>query len=392
MDPLRNPYTPGAGISPPALVGRDRELERFDIAAQRLMLGRSARSVMLTGLRGVGKTILLREFARIAEGHGWAHQHHEALIQGTVPFPRVMARLVRQAILRISAGERFADRAQRALGVLKAFQVQWKLPGAGDLMVGIDPEMGWADSGLLDHDLADLFTEVGELARDRGLGALFTIDEAQYLPKGDLSALITALHRIAQEQLPLLVAIAGLPSLVAAAADARSYSERLFEFRVINSLTPAEAGSALSEPSEAEGVRWHPEALEQVVSLTEGYPYFLQEFGKQAWDVAEGPDEITSDDTAVAIPLAIDELDTGFYRVRIDRTTDAERAYLAAMASLGSGPYRSGRVAAAMGKSTTQVSPHRNALIRKGLCYSVRHGTVAFSVPKFDDFVRRDLR
>lgn len=392
MDPVRNPYTPGAGIPPPALVGRDRELDGFDVAVRRLELGRSARSLMLTGLRGVGKTILLGEFARIAEGYGWAYQRHEATLRGTVPFPRIVARLARKAILHLSAGQRLADRTQRAFGVLKAFQVRWQLPGAGELMVGIDPEEGWADSGLLDHDLADLFTEVGALAGSRGLGVLFTIDEAQYLSKDDLSALITGLHRISQEQLPFLAAIAGLPSLVGRAADARSYSERLFEFRDINSLTATEAGAALSEPSQDEGVRWHPEALERVVSVTERHPYFLQEFGKQAWDVAEGPDEILPRDIAIAVPLAIDELDTGFYRARIDRTTDAERAYLVAMASLGSGPYRSGRVAAVMGKSTTQVSAHRNALIRKGLCYSVRHGTIAFSVPKFDDFVRRELQ
>lgn len=392
MDPVRNPYTPGAGIPPPALVGRDLELDGFDIAIQRLAAGRSARSLMLTGLRGVGKTILLGEFARIAEGYGWAHGRHEAALAGTVPLPRIMARLVRKAILRLSAGQRLADRTQRALRVLKAFQVRWKLPGAGDLLVGIDPEHGWADSGLLDHDLADLFVEVGELARSRGLGVLFTIDEAQYLSKQDLSALIIGLHRIGQEQLPLLAAIAGLPSLMGMASDARTYSERLFEFRRVNSLTDEAAGDALSEPSRVEGVRWHPEALARVVSATERYPYFLQEFGRQAWDVAEGPDEILPADIAVAEPLAIDELDTGFYRSRIDRTTDAERAYLAAMASLGSGPYRSGQVAAAMGKSTTQVSAHRNALIRKGLCYSAQHGHIAFSVPKFDDFVRRELQ
>ena len=258
-------------------------------------------------------------------------------------------------------------------------------------MVGIDPEVGWADSGLLDEDLTDLLVEVGKLAGSRGVGALFTVDEAQYLPREYLSALITGLHRIGQQQLPLMAAVAGLPSLVGEVAEARTYSERLFHFRVINSLSPDEAATALSKPSEAEGVRWDPAALEQVVAVTEGYPYFLQEFGKQAWDVADGPDQITPSDVSVAIPIAIDELDTGFYRARMDRTTGAERAYLAAMASLGSGPYRSGEVAAAMGKSTTQVGSHRNSLIRKGLCYSARHGVIAFSVPKFDDFVRREL-
>jgi len=389
MDPVRNPYSPGAGSPPPALVGRNSELEAFDVAVQRLALGRSARSLMLTGLRGVGKTVLLREFGQIAKGHGWIHQQIEATED--LRFSEAMAMLVRKALLRLSAGQRLADRGRRAFGVLKSFQVRWNLPEGGDITVGIDPVPGLADSGLLDDDLAGLFIEVGELAKDRGVGVLFTIDEIQYLPKEHLAALIVGLHRVSQEQLPFMVAGAGLPSLPALAGEAKSYAERLFTFIVIDSLAPAEAHDALATPAEAEGISWHSDALDSVVDAAEGYPYFLQEFGKQAWDVASGPDTISEGDVEAAIPIAINELDTGFFRVRINRTTDSERAYLAAMASLGAGPYGSGDVAAAMGKTTTQVGPHRDALIKRGLCYSPRYGVIAFTVPMFDEFVRRWL-
>lgn len=386
---MRNPYSPGAGSPPPALVGRDVELDQFDIAVQRLALGRSAKSMMLIGLRGVGKTVLLREFGRIAEGHRWVHQQIEAT--DDIRFASAMAMLVRKALLRLSAGQRMAARSRRAFGVLKSFQVRWQLPDGANLAIEFEPVPGRADSGVLDDDLADLFVEVGEVARDRGVGVLFTIDEIQYLSRADLSALIVGLHRVSQEQLPFMVAGAGLPSLPALAGQAKSYAERLFTFRSIDSLDQSEAEAALAAAADVEGVKWNREALERVVSITEGYPYFLQEFGQESWNVAAGPDEIVSSDVEAAVPIAVDELDTGFFQARIGRTTDAERAYLIAMASLGAGPYNSGDVASAMGKRTTQVGPHRDALIKRGLCYSPRHGVIAFTVPMFDQFVRRHL-
>lgn len=388
MDPVRNPYSPGAGTPPPALVGRGEEIEAFDVAVQRLGLGRPAKSLLLTGLRGVGKTVLLGEFGRIASGHGWAHLSLEA--GEDLDFVAAAATLARKALLRLSAGQRLADGARRAFGVLRSFQVRWR-PDSGDITVGIDPVPGNADSGDLEEDLADLFIAVGEAARERGTGVLFTIDEIQYLPKESLAALIVGLHRSSQAQLPLMVAGAGLPSLPALAGEAKSYAERLFTFRGINSLDPSEAAAALVTPAEAEGVRWQDEALDAVIETTKGYPYFLQEFGKQSWDVAGDLDTITADDVAAAIPIAIEELDTGFFRVRIDRTTSSERAYLAAMASLGAGPYKSGEVAAAMGRTTIQVGSLRDALIKRGLCHAPRYGVIAFTVPMFDDFVRRHV-
>ena len=389
MDPTRNPYSPGAGSPPPALVGRDAELEAIRIAIERLLLGRFAKSVILTGLRGVGKTVLLQEFRRLGQSRDWVCQPLEA--SDGMRLPQAMAELVRKVLLRLSPTRNVADQAKRALGVLKSFQLRWNLPDGGDVTVGLDPVPGWADSGLLDEDLAGLFTEVGRAARERGKGALITVDEVQYLKRKDLGALIVGLHQVNQEQLPFLVVGAGLPSVPALAGEAKSYAERLFNFRSINSLDADDARAALVEPAEEEGVHWQSDALDRIVDETRGYPYFLQEFGKQAWDLADGPVEITATDVDNAVPTAVDELDTGFFRVRIDRTTDSEREYLVAMASLGKGPYSSGRVAATMGKDTPGVGPVRDKLIKKGLCYSPRWGEVDFTVPLFDDFVRRRL-
>ena len=389
MDPVLNPYSPGAGTPPPALVGRDAELQAFDVAIQRLGARRSAKSLLLSGLRGVGKTVLLREFGRIGERRGWVCQHVE--VREDQPFPEVMAILMREALLRLSAGEVMADRVRRALSVLKSFQVRWQLPGGGDVVMGLDPLPGRADSGILDHDLAGLFLEIGEAVRDRGAGALFTIDELQFLAREHLAALMVGLHRISQEQLPILVAGAGLPSLPGLAGDAKTYAERLFAFRMINSLNKAEARAALANPAQAGNVHWQPDALDRVVDRTGGYPYFLQEFGKHAWDIAAGPEEITATDVEAATPLALAELDSGFFRVRIDRATGEERTYLAAMASLGTGPYSTGDVAAVLNRTATEASPHHDALIRRGLCYSPRHGVIDFTVPMFDEFVRRAM-
>ena len=386
MDAVRNPYSPGAGATPPALVGRAGDLEVFDVAVRRLGIGRPARSVLLTGLRGVGKTVLLGEFGRIALGHGWVNGALEA--RENIDLQYSVATLVRKALLRLSTGKRLADAVGRAVGVLGAFQLRWQT-GGGDLLLGVEPTVGRADSGHPEEDLADLLVAVGEAARDRGVGVLFTIDELQYLSKQSLAALIVALHRVSQENLPLLVAGAGLPSLPGLAGEARSYAERLFDFREINSLTPDQASEALVVPAEAEGVTWQPAALELVVQTTKGYPYFLQEYGKQCWDVATGPATISSHDVRAGAPRATAELDSGFFRVRFDRTTTLERRYLAAMASLGTGPYRSGDVAEALGRSTSGAGSVRDALIKRGVCHSPRRGYVAFTVPMFEDFIRR---
>lgn len=390
IDKIRNPFTPGAGSRPPLLVGRDHELESMTVAVKRLALGRFERSLLLKGLRGVGKTVLLNEFGRIAVDEGWIHAHIEATEDFRVP--TAMASLSRRALLELSLKERVKDRARSALGVLRSFiKVHVPAGDAGTLTIELEPRPGPADSGELDGDLSGLFTELGETARDADTGLLLTVDEIQYLSRAELSALIVALHRVSQLGLPLLLAGAGLPSLPGLAGEARSYAERLFSYVDIGSLNPADAATALVEPVRSEGADWTTEAVEGVIAQTQGYPYFLQEFGKQAWNVAEGP-MIELADVEAGVILALDDLDRGFFRARIDKIPDSERDYLRAMAALGGpGPYKSGAVSRKLGKTTTQTGPVRDSLIKRGLSYAPRHGEIAFTVPMFDDFVRRAL-
>lgn len=389
MDPGNNPYSPGAGARPPALVGRDDELDQFDIAVRRLGNGYSDRSQLMTGLQGVGKTVLLNEFCSIAHRHNWAYQQIEA--GENFNMPRILAERVRLAVLGISPGQRLAERTRQALGVLKSFRLRWKLPEGGSVELGVDPLPGRADTGILHDDLADLFVEVGEFAKERKVGVLFTIDEAQLLPIDQLGNLIMGLHRVSQRQLPFMVVCAGLPSLRALAGEAKSYAERLFAFITINSLRSYDAATALTAPADEYQVEWSSDALDRVVEQTSGCPYFLQEFGKRAWNAATGPGQITLADVEAATPIAVEALDRGFFGIRYDRTTDAERQYLAAMASLGPGPHASGEVASAMGRTTPQVGMQRKSLIAKGLCYAPRYGDIAFTVPMFDQFIRRQM-
>jgi AAA ATPase domain len=333
VDRVRNPFNPGAGSPPPLLVGRDRQIEAITVAVRRLALGRFERSMLLTGLRGVGKTVLLNEFGAIAERDGWLHAHLEATEE--VRIAVAVAALARRALLELSLTERTKDRARRALGVLRSFiKVHVPLGDAATMAIELEPQPGRADTGQLDADLAGLFKELGETARDGGAGVLITIDEVQYLGREELAALIVGLHRVSQLGLPVLVAGAGLPSLPGLAGEARSYAERLFSFVPIGSLAPADAARALVEPVEHELASWRPEAVQRALAETHGYPYFLQEFGKQAWNVAQGP-EIELADMEYAATLAIEDLDAGFFRARIDKTTDTEREYLRAISEAG---------------------------------------------------------
>jgi hypothetical protein len=385
VDPVRNPYSPGAGTRPPALVGRDGEIEAMDIALQRLRAGRDGKSQLLTGLRGVGKTVMLNEFEQLADARGYFHEHVEVGEDGDLTAR--LAAAFRRTLLSMDARRRIGERVRRALGVLKAFSV--RLPGGSELSIDVDAVYGPADSGDLATDLSGLFVELGEVARDHETGVLFTIDELHYVALPILEAVVMGLHRAAQLRLPITVAGAGLPSLASLTGEAKSYAERMFSFPVIGSLASAEAREALVVPALDEGVDWEETALDRVIEVSEGYPYFLQEFGKQAWDVAGGPTRITADDVDRSLPVATAALDDGFFRVRTGRTSDPERAYLRAVAEFGPGPARSGEVAVLLGKKTTALGPTRDGLIKKALCYSPRWGEIAFTVPMFDDFMKR---
>ncbi|HWG73777.1 MAG TPA: ATP-binding protein [Acidimicrobiales bacterium] len=382
---MRNPYSPGAGTRPPALVGRDREIDGMDVALQRLLLGRDGRSQMLTGLRGVGKTVLLNEFELLAHGRGFFHEHIE-VAEGGVLAPALVAAF-RRVLLAMDAKRRIGERVRRALGVLKAFSV--RLPDGVELNIDVDAVPGPADSGDLASDLAALFVELGEVARDHGTGVLLTVDELHYVHVATLTALVVGLHRAAQLRLPITVAGAGLPSLATLTGDAKTYAERMFAFPRIGSLSDDLAVEALATPARDEGVAWVGDALARVLAISRCYPYFLQEFAKAAWDVADGPDRITPDDVARCIPLATAELDDGFFRVRAERTNDSERLYLRAMAELGPGPVKSAEVAALLGKKTNALGPTRDNLIKRAMCFSPRWGEIDFTVPMFDGFMRR---
>jgi hypothetical protein len=387
MDPVQNPYNPGAGTRPPALVGRDAEIDAMDVTLQRLLRGTNGRSQLLTGLRGVGKTVLLNEFEDIAEGRGYFHEHIEVSEDGTVA--PVLASALRRVLLAMDAKRRIGQAVLRALGVLKAFTL--RLPDGPELSIDVEAVFGPADSGDLATDLAGLFVELGEVAQAHDTGILLTIDELHYVDLLTFTALIVGLHRASQRRLPITVAGAGLPTLASLTGDAKTYAERMFTLPRIGSLTEQQAIEALQTPASDGGVRWTDDALAFILPLTECFPYFLQEFGKRAWDVADGPNQITLDDVRRSVPLATAELDDGFFRVRTGSVSSSERAYLRAMAELGPGPVRSSEVANLLGKGPRAVGPVRDNLIKRALCYSPRWGEIAFTVPLFDQYMKRWL-
>jgi hypothetical protein len=360
----------------------------MDVALQRLLLGRDARSQLLIGLRGVGKTVLLNEFELIAGGRGYFHEHLEIDENGLLTTGLIAA--FRRVLLSMDAKRRVGERVKRALGILKAFSLRFG-PSGLELSIDVDPILGPADSGELGLDLAALFVEIGEVARDHSCGVLLTMDELHYVDRVTLTPLIVGLHRAAQLRLPITVAGAGLPSLSQVAGEAKTYAERMFLFSRIESLPSDLAEDALTTPAADEGVRWQPAALERVIATTDGFPYFLQAFGKVAWDFADGPDEITLDDIVRSLPIAIAELDDGFYRVRAERTNDTECAYLRAMAALGPGLIKSADVAGLLRRTTNSLAPTRDQLIKQALCYSPRFGEIDFTVPLFGDFMKRWL-
>lgn len=386
MDPVTNPFAPGAGTPPPELAGRDELRETVRVAIERTRLRLPTKSVLMVGLRGVGKTVLLDRMRDDAEAAGIQTVRVEAPESRSLP--AILAPQLRQALLRVSRNELAKNLAHRALrglaGFAKALKVKYS-----DIEVGFDfePEAGLADNGDLEHDLQDLFQAVGEAAQKAEALVLF-VDELQYVEEAQLAALITALHRTAQRSLPVVLVGAGLPQLRGRMGHAKSYAERLFDFPEIGALPPPAAEIAISKPAAAKGVKVDAEALQQIVQETRGYPYFLQEWGKHAWDTAKAS-PITREDVELASKTAIAALDESFFRVRFDRLTPVEKRYLRAMAELGPGPHRSGDIADSLNRKVTSLGPTRNQLISKGMIWSPNHGDTAFTVPLFDEFMRR---
>ncbi len=387
MDPRTNPYAPGAGTLPPELAGRDEIIEKAAIALDRFRNGLAARSLLLIGLRGVGKTVLLTRIAKETEARGFIVIQIESPERRSLP--ALLIPSLRTALLQLDKVHATGELAKRALKVLGGFVGAMKVKYQ-DIEFGVDlgNEHGIADSGDLEHDLIELFIEVGRAAKEKHTAVVFFIDELQYVLEDQFASLITALHKCAQDQLPVALIGAGLPQLVGQAGRAKSYAERLFEYPEIGPLHADEAKKALVLPAKKLNVEFESAALEEILKQTQAYPYFLQEWGKHSWQCAS-TSPITYADTVSANDLAISELDASFFRVRFDRLTPSEKKYLRAMAQLGPGPHRSGDIAHLLNKEVQTVAPTRATLINKGMVYSPAHGDNSFTVPLFDEYMKR---
>ena len=387
MDPRQNPYAPGAGTPPPELTGRDELIERAAVALDRIRARKPARSFILYGLRGVGKTVLLNRIRLDAETRGIASVRMEAPEERSLPALLIPA--MRATLLRLSHGEALKDNLLKGMRALASFARALRVKYEDvEFSIDVDPETGLADSSDLDTDLTDLLLTLGTAAAERATAIVLFIDELQYVPEDQLASLITALHSASQDQLPITMVAAGLPQLVGRTGDAKSYAERLFEFASVDRLDDDDARDALTVPASREGVAFHPDAITEILRQTNGYPYFLQEWGKHGWDVADAS-PIGLDDARRATAEALADLDASFFRVRFDRLTPTQKRYMRAMAELGPGPHRSGDIAHILNRKVTTVAPMRNTLIAKGMIYSPAHGDTAFTVPLFDDFMKR---
>jgi len=387
MDPVTNPFAPGAGTPPPELAGRDELRETVRVALARVRRGLPTKSVLMVGLRGVGKTVLLDRMRDEAEGDG-IHTLRVEAPEGR-SLPAILAPQLRQSLLRLSRDEKAKDLAQRALRALAGFAKSLKVK-YGDIEVGLDfpPEPGLADNGDLEHDLQALLETAGTAAKAGGTALAMFVDELQYVREDELAALITSLHRTAQRQLPVVLVGAGLPQLRGRTGKAKSYAERLFDFPEVGPLSREAAKQAIEKPARDAGVVVTADALDRIVKETRCYPYFVQEWGKHSWDAAD-KSPISETDVEEASTTAVAALDESFFRVRFDRLTPAEKRYLRAMAELGPGPHRSGDIAEVMDRQVTSLGPTRNNLIAKGMIWSPQHGDTAFTVPLFDEFMRR---
>ena len=382
-----NPFAPGAGTQPPELVGREVVLEDGGVAIARALKGRPARSQIFYGLRGVGKTVLLRRLSELAVNRGAIVADLETPEDKRLE--EILVPELRQALIQLNSLEGAKAAIKSAAGALQAFGSKFKVK-VGPVGVEVKEPKGVADSGSLEKDVGELFVKVGEAAKAQETAIVLALDEMQYLSKGELSALLTAIHKTNQKQLPILLFGAGLPQLLGLAGDAKSYAERLIEFVEIGALSDEEARKAVRDPIVAEGAQISPAALTYIVERSKGYPYFIQEWGYRTWNAAQ-KSPITKEDALTAEQVTIKSLDKSFFRVRFDQLTKSEQDYLRAMAELGPGPHKSGEVAKLLGKKATQAGPVRSQVIAKGMAYGGQYGHVHFSVPIFDEFLKREI-
>jgi len=389
MDIVKNPFAPGAGSPPPELAGRSAVLEQARILLHRIQAKKSEKSLMLTGLRGVGKTVLLNVIERMACDAGYKTALIEASEEKTLP--ETIAPKLRQLLFELNRIANAGDKVRRALSVLKSFIGSVKVT-AGDVSIGldIDPLQGTADSGDMENDLPDLFVAVAEAALERKTAVAIFIDEIQYFSSVELSALIMAMHRLQQKSLPLVLIGAGLPVLPGLTGESKSYAERLFSFPEIGALNETDIFKALQEPVDKVAVSFNKNALKFISRETCGYPYFIQEWGYQSWNTAErSPITITA--TRKASDIVKKRLDENFFKVRFNRLTEKEKVFLRAMAALGSGPYRQADIEHRLGRKTGSLSPARASLMKKGMVYSPSYGYMAFTVPLFGSFMLRAI-
>lgn len=389
MDRRLNPYTPNAGARPPVLVGREDELEEFDVLLHRLEAGHTEKSLIVVGLRGVGKTVLLGEFRQLALDREWHVVEIEVSKWDDAQFRRSIARELRRVLHSISA-RRWSQKLRGAMGALRSFTL--KVDPEGHLTVGLDADVsvGVADSGDLDADLSDLLVGVGEASREHGTGVVLLLDELHFLSRPQMEALIAAVHKTVQRSLPITAAAAGLPQIHELVGDAKTYAERLFKFPSLGRLDEADAREVLREPARLLDVRFGDEALAVGLEFSEGYPYFLQEFGEAAWDLASGSSIDVMDGLRAKLVVQ-EKLDSGFFKVRLERTTELQKAYLRAMAELGPDAQLASRVADLLERTSSECGPTRKQLIDKGLLYATEHGYAAFTVPGFDEYLKRAI-
>ncbi|MDR0481663.1 MAG: ATP-binding protein [Cellulomonadaceae bacterium] len=390
LDPDLNPYTPNAGAMPLALTGRSELRADFRTLLRRLQRGYTDKAMILTGLRGVGKTVLLNDFARTAEDVKWRVIELEIPKRGAdSEFRLQIAQGARRALLSMSHPERWRDRVRTAASVLRSFSIKVDPDGALTAGLGVEPSFGMGDVGDLSLDLTDLMVSLGQAAQEENTGVIFLIDEIQFLTSSQLEGLVMALHKTVQRSLPLTMAAAGLPQIAKITGDAKSYSERLFSFSEVGPLSVEAACEALVEPAAREGATFQQSALDECVRITEGYPYFIQEIGYTLWRNAHDT-VFTERDVDLARVDYMARLDSSFFRVRLDRASALERAYMRAMAELGAHPHSASKVASLLGRTGNQAAPVRASLINKGLLYSTPdYGVAQFTVPQFDTYIKR---